>query len=82
MNDEKQPSFRWTERRAARLVTILVSAAVVVADVALFFVFLGRAGGLPGGWKSYWYIPAAILAVLAFASIRLVRHIKGFRRDE
>jgi len=81
MNDEKQ-HFRWTERRAARLVTILVSAAVVVADVALFFVFLQRASGLPGGWKPYWYIPAAILAVLAFASLRLVRHIKGFRLDE
>ena len=82
MNDEKQPGFRWTERRAARLLTILVSAAVVVADVALFFVFLQRASGLPGGWKPYWYIPAAILAVLVFASMRLVRHIKGFRLDE
>ena len=81
MNDE-QPTFRWTERRAARMVTILVSAAVVVADLALFFVFLGRAEGLPGGWRPYWYIPAGILAVLVFASLRLVRHIKGFRRDE
>jgi len=82
MNDEKQQTFKWTERRAARLVTILVSAAVVVADVALFFVFLGRAGGLPGGWRPYWYIPASILAVLVFASLRLLRHIKGFRLDE
>ena len=81
MNDQ-QPSFRWTERRAARLVTILVSAAVVVADVALFFVFLGRASGLPGGWKQYWYIPAAICAVFAFAAARLGRHIESFRRDE
>jgi hypothetical protein len=81
MTNEKPP-FRWTERRTARFVTILVSAAVVVADVALFFVFLSRASGLPGGWRPYWYIPAAILAVLLFASARLVRHIEGFRRDE
>ena len=81
MNDE-QPSFRWTERRLARFVTILISAAVVVADIALLFVFIGRAEGLPGGWRPYWYIPAGIVAVLVFASLRLVRHIKGFRRDE
>ena len=80
--DENQPTFRWTERRAARLVTILVSAAVVIADVALLFVFLGRAGGLPGGWKPYWYLPAGILAVLAFASLRLARQVQAFRRDE
>ena len=81
MNDE-QPTFRWTERRMARFVTILVSAAVVVADIALLFVFIGRAEGLPGGWRPYWYIPAGIIAVLVFASARLIRHIKGFRRDE
>jgi len=81
MNDE-QPTFRWTERRMARFVTILISAAVVVADIALFFVFLGRASGLPGGWRPYWYIPAGILAVLVFASLRLIRHIKSFRADE
>lgn len=80
--NEEQPSFRWTERRMARFVTILISAAVVIADVALFFVFLGRASGLPGGWRPYWYIPAGILAVLVFASARLVRHIKSFRADE
>jgi len=66
----------------ARFVTILISAAVVVADIALFFVFVGRASGLPGGWRPYWYIPAGILAVLVFASARLVRHIKSFRADE
>ena len=82
MNDDHRPTFRWTERRTARLITILVSAAVVVADVALFFVFLGRAGGLPGGWKPYWYIPAGILAVLVFAGLRLVRHVQSFQRDE
>ena len=82
MSDEQRPKFRWTERRAARLVTILISAAVVVADVALFFVFVGRAGGLPGGWRPYWYIPAGIVAVLVFASLRLVRHVQSFRRDE
>ena len=66
----------------ARFVTILISAAVVVADIALFFVFLGRASGLPGGWRPYWYIPAGILAVLVFASLRLIRHIQSFRADE
>ena len=82
MSDTQLPTFRWTERRAARLVTILVSAAVVVADVALLFVFIGRAGGLPGGWRPYWYIPGGILAVLFFAGARLARNIKSFQRDE
>jgi len=81
--DPDQPStFRWTERRTARLITILVSTAVVVADVALFVVFLGRAGGLPGGWKPYWYIPAGIFFVLVFATARLVRNIQAFLQDE
>jgi hypothetical protein len=82
MNEDPQPTFRWTERRAARLVTILISAAVVVADVALFFVFIERASGLPGGWKQYWYIPGGIFAVLVFATMRLVRNVESFRRDE
>ena len=82
MNPDQPPTFRWTERRTARLITILVSGAVVVADVALLLVFLGRAGGLPGGWKPYWYIPAGIFFVLVFATSRLVRNIEGFRRDE
>ena len=82
MDPDQPPTFRWTERRTARLITILVSTAVVIADVALFVVFLGRAGGLPGGWRPYWYIPAGILFVLVFATMRLARNIQGFRRDE
>jgi hypothetical protein len=81
MTDDRPP-FRWTERRTARLVTILLSAAVVVADLVLFFVFIRMAGALPGGWGSYWYIPAGIAGVFLFATGRLVRQIRLFRRDE
>ena len=75
-------AFQWTERRAARLATILVSGAVVVADVALLIVFIRSSTGLPGGWRPYWYIPAGIAAVFLFALSRLRRQLTLFIRDE
>jgi len=77
MNDP----FRWTERRIARLATILVAGAVLVADVILFLVFTRIAKQLPGGWTSFWYIPAGILAVLLFALRRLLVQLRLFRED-
>ncbi|HEX7078004.1 MAG TPA: hypothetical protein VF363_06255 [Candidatus Eisenbacteria bacterium] len=75
--------FRWTERRAARLVTILLSAAVVVADVFLFFVFKRESATFPP--EARRWIPAislGILMILVYAAGRLVRQIGLFRRDE
>ncbi len=73
--------FRWTERRTARFATILVAGAVVVADLVLFFVFTGTAKQLPGGWTTFWYIPAGIFAVLLFALRRLLVQVRLFRED-
>jgi hypothetical protein len=73
--------FRWTERRAARLATLLVSAAVVIASVVLFVSFVRAVPGLPGGWGAYWYIPAGIAAVCAFALRRFLTQLRLFRED-
>ncbi len=81
MPDSPKP-FRWTERRTARLATMLVSGAVVVADLLLLAVFVRIATGLPGGWMSYWYIPAGIAAVFVFALNRFLRHLRLFREDQ
>jgi len=71
--------FHWTERRVARFITILSSGAVVVADVALLFVFKRHAGSFPEPWNTA--IPVGILGVLVFAVARLVRQIRLFRED-
>ncbi|MGE5176235.1 MAG: hypothetical protein ACM3JJ_07640 [Hyphomicrobiales bacterium] len=79
----ERPPFRWTERRAARLVTILLSAAVVVADVFLFFVFLEQSGTFPEEAKRW--VPAigfGIFAIFVYAVGRVVRQVALFRRDE
>lgn len=73
--------FRWTERRTARLATILVAGAVVVADIVLFLAFTATARRLPGGWTAYWYIPAGILAVFLFALRRFLVQLRLFRED-
>jgi len=73
------PEFRWTERRVARLITILSSGAVVVADVALFFVFRRHALVYPPAWRTA--IPIGIAGVLLFALARLRRQIRLFRED-
>jgi hypothetical protein len=75
-------SFRWTERRMARLATMLISGAVVVADLLLLFAFVRSASTLPGGWKAYWYIPAAIAGVFLFALYRFRRQLFLFLQDE
>jgi hypothetical protein len=77
-----QGEFRWTERRTARFVMMLVSGAVVVGDIFLLYVFLRTASTLPGGWKAYWYIPAGIAAVFLFAMARFRRQLRLFRLDE
>jgi hypothetical protein len=74
--------FRWTERRAARLATILVSGAVVLADLLLLVVFVRSSSGLPGGWKAYWYIPAGIGLVFLFALGRFRKQLGYLLRDE
>ena len=74
--------FRWTERRAARFATMLISGAVVAGDLFLLFAFVRAASGLPGGWKPYWYIPAAIVGVFLFALARFRRQLTLFLRDE
>ena len=74
--------FRWTERRAASLISLLVSGAVVVADLALLAMFLRVASNLPGGWTPYWYIPAGIAAVFLYALRRFLKQVRQFRQDE
>ena len=74
--------FVWTERRTARLAILLLSAAVVAADLVLLFVFLGMGDRLPGGLKAYWYIPAGIAGVLLFAGARFLRQLRLFLRDQ
>ena len=81
MNDPAK-QFRWTERRAARFATMLISGAVVAADLLLLFAFVRSASSLPGGWKPYWYIPAAIAGVFLFAMTRFRRQLTLFLRDE
>ncbi len=73
------PPDRWTERRAARLASIIVSAAVVVADVVLVFAFLRY---LPGTIPRRWLIliSIGILGIFLFALRRVVVHIRLFRR--
>jgi len=79
---EPSKPFRWTERRTARFATMFVSGAVVVADLLLLIVFIRTASTLPGGWKPYWYIPAAIAGVFLFALARFRRQLSLFLRDE
>ncbi len=78
MSDPK-PKFRWTERRVARLVTMVASAAVVAADIGLFFVYRQHAAAFPPPWHSL--IPVAIAGILLFAAVRLRRQIRLFRQD-
>ncbi len=77
-----QPPQGWNEARTARLIAMVVSGAVVVADIYLLAAFLRVSGGLPGGWRAYWYIPVAILGILVFALMRFVRHWRALRAGE
>ncbi len=78
MSDTK-PKFQWTERRVARLFTMIASAAVVAADIGLFFVYRQHAAAFPPPWRSL--IPVAIAGILLFAAARLRRQIRLFRQD-
>jgi len=69
----------WTERRVARFITILASAAVVAADVYLFFMFRQHAGAFPPPWDRA--IPVGIAGILLFAVWRLRRQVRLFRED-
>jgi len=40
------------------------------------------ASGLPGGWRAYWYIPAAIAGIFVFALARFLRHLRKYRQGE
>jgi len=61
---------------------MLISGAVVVADLLLLFAFVRSASTLPGGWKAFWYIPAAIAGVFLFALHRFRRQLSLFLQDE
>ncbi len=69
----------WTERRTARLASIIVSAAVVVADVVLVIAFLRfLPGTIPGRWLVL--IAIGILGIFLFALRRVIVHVRLFRR--
>lgn len=63
----------------ARFFTILLSGAVVIADIILFFVFRNNATVLPPPWPSI--IPLGIVGLLLFALVRLRRQIRLFQED-
>jgi peptidoglycan/LPS O-acetylase OafA/YrhL len=85
-NQEEPPTppteptpFRWTERRVARLASVVTSAAVVVADVVLFVVYQQNASAFVPPWRTV--VPIGIAAILLFAGVRLRRQIRLFRED-
>lgn len=73
------PPFRWTERRVARLASVVTSAAVVVADIVLFVVYTQNASAFAPPWRTV--IPIGIAGILLFAGARLRRQIRLFRED-
>jgi hypothetical protein len=72
--------FRWTERRAARLVTMILSGAVVLADVYLFFMVSRMPAESMAGWKPM--ILVGIALIFLFATYRFRRQLKLFRSEE
>jgi hypothetical protein len=77
--DEPRDSL-WTERRAARLVTVLLSGAVVLADVYLFFMVSRMPSESMAGWKPM--ILAGVAAIFLFAIYRFRRQVRLFRAGE
>jgi hypothetical protein len=74
--------FRWSERRVARLSTLIVAGAVVLLDIVLFFVFFRTVAPMLQDLPLYRYmIPAGILAVLLFALRRFLSQLRLFRED-
>jgi arginine exporter protein ArgO len=79
---EPEPPFRWTERRVARLTTLIVAGAVVLLDVVLFFVYFRTLAPVLQDLPLYRYmIPAGILAVLLFALTRFRTQLRLFKED-
>jgi len=76
----ERPPFRWTERRVARLVTMILSGAVVLADIYLFFMVSRMPAESMAGWKPM--ILAGTAAIFLFATFRFRRQIRLFRSDE
>jgi hypothetical protein len=77
---DESKGFRWTERRAARLVTMVLSGAVVLADIYLFFMVSGMPAESMAGWKPA--VIAGVAAVFLFASYRFRRQLRLFLQDE
>jgi hypothetical protein len=71
--------FRWTERRVARLVTIIVTALVVVFALILFIIVRLRGDAFPPPWGRNLSLAAG--GILLFALWRLRRQIRFFRQD-
>ena len=82
MTTTSEDPKRWSEARTARLIAMVVSGAVVVADLWLLVVYLRSAGSLPGGWRAYWYIPVGIAGIMLFALARFRRHWRAFKEGE
>jgi len=80
---DPRPPFRWTERRVARLSTLIVAGAVVVLDVVLFFVYFQTVSPLLQDLPAYRFmIPAGILTVFLFALRRFLSQLRLFREDQ
>jgi hypothetical protein len=80
---EPHTPFRWSERRVARLSTLIVAGAVVLLDIVLFFVFFRTVAPMLQDLPLYRYmIPAGILAVLLFALRRFLTQLRLFREDQ
>ena len=76
-------SFRWSERRVARLSTLIVAGAVVILDVVLLFVYFRTVAPMLQDLPLYRYmIPTGILAVLLFALRRFLTQLRLFRQDQ
>jgi hypothetical protein len=80
---DPKPPFRWTERRVARISTVVVAGAVAVLDVVLFFVYFRSVRPLLQDLPLYRLgIPAGILAVFLFAFRRFLTQLRLFRQDQ
>ncbi len=75
----KPTPFRWTERRVARLASVVTSAAVVAADVVLLVVYQQNAAAFVPPWRTV--VPIGIAGIFLFAVARLRRQIRLFRED-
>jgi hypothetical protein len=77
---DPRPPFRWTERRASRFVIMVISGAVVLADIYLLTVVLSVDSALMGGWKPA--IMVGIGAIFLFATYRFRRLLRLFLHEE